>query len=298
MTIQTFIKRYAVLTYYVLTFVISWGGVLLVSGGPSGIPASTEEAARLLGIGVLAMLVGPSVTGILMIRLVYGVAGLHDFLSRLLKWQVSVRWYAVVILATPLLLMVTLLALALTSPTFLPAIFVTEDKVSLLLTGIMVGLAAGIFEEIGWTGFAIPRLRQHYGVLTTGLIVGFLWGAWHYMVAFWGSGDATGAFSWMLFLPQMLFYVGVLPAYRVLMVWVYDHTESLLMAMLMHASLTGSVLFIFMPPALAGLPLMTWYLVLTAALWGIVAAVVVKRQQANPPETHLPRQGGAQLRPR
>ena len=79
MTIQTFIKRYAVLTYYVLTFVISWGGVLLVSGGPSGIPASTEEAARLLGIGVLAMLVGPSVTGILMIRLVYGVAGLHDF---------------------------------------------------------------------------------------------------------------------------------------------------------------------------------------------------------------------------
>ena len=55
---------------------------------------------------------------------------------------------------------------------------------SLLLIGLVVGLVTGIFEELGWTGFAIPRLRLRYGVLTTGLIVGVLWGAWHFLI-FW-----------------------------------------------------------------------------------------------------------------
>jgi hypothetical protein len=60
------------------------------------------------------------------------------------------------------------------------------------------------------------------------------------------------------------------------MVWVYDRTEgSLLVAMLMHASLTGSVLFIFMPLAISGVALLSWYLVLAAALWVVVAAVAV-----------------------
>jgi len=59
------------------------------------------------------------------------------------------------------------------SPTFLPGIFVADDSMAVLLLGLVVGLAAGVFEELGWTGFAIPRLKQrYYGFLTTGLIVG------------------------------------------------------------------------------------------------------------------------------
>ena len=59
------------------------------------------------------------------------------------------------------------------------------------------------------------------------------------------------------------------------MVRVYDHTESLLVAMLMHASLTGSVLFIFMPLTISEVPLLTWYLILAAVLWVFVAAVAI-----------------------
>ena len=61
------------------------------------------------------------------------------------------------------------------------------------------------------------------------------------------------------------------------MVWVYDCTGSLLMAMLMHASLTASVIFIFMPLAISEVPLLTWYLVLAATLWVVVAAVELDR---------------------
>lgn len=274
-TIKAFIKRHPLLTYFALAFAVSWGGILLVIGGPGGIPGTREQTEMLLPFVVLAMIAGPSVAGILLTGLVYGRAGLREFLSRVLRWRVGARWYAVALLTTPLLAMAVLVALLPTSPVFLPGIFASDDKASLLLSGIAVGLVAGIFEELGWTGFAVPGLRLRYGVLTTGLIVGLLWGAWHFLVAFWGSGSSSGAFSLPLFLPQFLFYVGVLPAYRVLMVWVYDRTGSLIVAMLMHASLTGSVLFILMPLAISGVPLLTWYLVLAAALWVVVAAVAV-----------------------
>ena len=155
----------------------------------------------------------------------------------------------------------------------------------------MIGLIGGGFlEELGWTGFAVLGLRRHYGVFTTGLIVGFLWGAWHFLPTFWGSGDSSGALSLSLLLPPCLFYVGVLPAYRVLMVWVYDRTgESLLVAMLMHASLTASSLFILAPSA-KGVSLMIYYLLLAAALWVIVAAVAVANG-GQFPQQPLPRRG-------
>src|SRR5215212_9226106 len=103
--------------------------------------------------------------------------------------------------------------------------------------------------------------------------MGVLWGAWHFFVTFWASGNPSGALSLPPLLPPILFYVGQLPAYRVLMVWVYDRTGgSLLVAMLMHTSLTASTLFILMPPV-RGVSLSTYYLVLAAALWVVVAAV-------------------------
>lgn len=272
-TIKAFIERHPVATYFALAFVISWGGILILVG-PGGIPGTTEQTEILLPFVVLAMLVGPSVAGILLTGLVYGRVGLRELLSRLLGWRVDARWYAVALLTAPLLVTAVLLALSLTSPVFLPGVFTSDDKATLLLAGIAYGLAAGFFEELGWTGFAVPGLRLRYGVLATGLIVGILWGAWHFLVNVWGSGSSSGAFSLLLFLPQFLFYVGVLPAYRVLMVWVYHRTGSLLVAMLMHASLTASLPLILMPPA-TGVPLLTSYLVLAAALWVVVGAVAM-----------------------
>ena len=118
------------------------------------------------------------------------------------------RWYAVALLTAPLVdAMAVLLALSLLSPEFLPGIFASADKASLLLVGIAAGLMVGVFEELGWTGFAVPRLRLRYGVLTTGLIVGVLWGAWHFLGNVWASGASAGALSLALFLTRELFFL-------------------------------------------------------------------------------------------
>jgi hypothetical protein len=65
-----------------------------------------------------------------------------------------------------------------------------------------------------------------------------------------------------------------LTAWRMLMVWVYDRTGSLLVAMLMHASLTASTLFI-LAPAATGAPLLIYNLATAAAAWVVVAVVAV-----------------------
>ena len=281
-TIKTFIKRHPVATYFALTFAISWSGVLIL-GAPSGMPTTSEQFEKLWPFVFLPYFLGPSIASILLTGLVYGKAGFCELLSRLLRWRVGVRWYAVALLTLPLFAMVILSALSLISPVFLPGILTTDDRVSLILSGIATGLIfGGLLEELGWTGFAVPEVRRRYGVFTTGLIVGVLHGAWHFLPTLWGSGDSSGALDLPLFLPGLFFHYAGLPAYRVLMVWVYDRTESLLVAILMHASLTASMFFI-LAPSVEGVPLFTYYLILAAALWIVVAAV-----QGRQP---LPRQG-------
>ena len=247
-TIKAFIKRHLVLTYFALTFAISMGGIL-IAVGREGMPIDRYSL-----IPILSLFAGPSAAGLLLTGIFDGKKGLCDFGSRLFRWRVSARWYAVAILITPLVVTPILLALSLFSPDFLPAIITTDDKVALLLLGIVAGLIGGFLEELGWTGFAVPRLRLRDNVLTTGLIVGLLWGTWHVPITFAASVSPSGAVSLSLFLPPLFFYVAVLPVFRVLMVWVYDRTESLLVAILMHWSLAASTFTILLPPAIGGAP--------------------------------------------
>jgi membrane protease YdiL (CAAX protease family) len=265
-SMNSFIARHPVATYFALAFAISWGGFVMVVG-PGGFPGNGSQFDSLLPWVASAMLAGPSVAGILLTGLVSGRAGLRELLSRLLKWRVGAGWYAVALLPAPLLAAAVLFALSLTSP-----IFTAADKTAILLAGIAAGLTT-VLEEIGWTGFAIPRLRQRHGVLATGLIVGVLWGTWHLLQGLWIGGTYAGDLSLALYLP-LSFFSGVaqLTAYRVLMVWVYDRTESLLVATLMHASLTASTVFIFSPLA-TGITFLTYGLCLTAALWIVVGVI-------------------------
>jgi membrane protease YdiL (CAAX protease family) len=166
------------------------------------------------------------------------------------------------------------LALSLASPVFLPTIVTADDKAAVLLAGMAVGFTT-LLEELGWTGFATPRLRLRYSVVTTGLVMGVLWGAWHLLSTLWVAGTSSGAVPPALFLALYFFsVVASLTAYRVLMVCVYDRTESLLVAWLMHASYAACTIFIFATPVI-GVSFLTHVWVCTAALWAVVAAVAV-----------------------
>ena len=269
-SVLRFIRKFPLLTYFVLTFAISWGCILIVVG-PGNLPIQDDQAETVMPLLYAGPLAGPSIAGMLLIGIVHGRAGYRDLLSRLLTWRVGARWYAVAILTAPILASVALLVVLAVFPDSAPGIFTSEDKLSLLLFAVVAGLVTGILEELGWTGFAVPMLRQRYSLLATGIIVGVIWGAWHFIV-FWEVNSFSGALPLALLLVRLIVWT---PAYRVLMVWVHDRTKSLPVVMLMHASLTASVPMILMPLAISGVLLLTWYLAMAGALWVAVAAVAV-----------------------
>jgi uncharacterized protein len=261
-TINAFIKRHPVSIYFLLTFVISWGAILILAG-PEGIPATTDQAI-VLG---MAMLLGPGIASMLLIGLIHGRVGFRELLSRLVRWRVGIRWYVIVLVTAPLSTAAVLLTLSLFSTEFTPSILVADDKAALIMMGIAAGIMVGFFEELGWTGFATPQMRLRHNVLVTGLTIGVLWGAWHFLL-FWESDSFSGAFPLALLLARLFSWA---PAYRILMTWVYDQTESLLITMLMHVSLVATL--VIMEPPLAGGELFTFIIIRAALLWGIVAAV-------------------------
>jgi CAAX protease family protein len=280
--IRPFIVKQAVTTYFVLTFAISWGGVLLVIGS-RGLMGSAPVSDSRFAFVVLAMLAGPSISGILMTALVGGRSGLRDLVSRTLTWRVDVRWQAVALLTAPLAWTATIIALALVSSMFLPGIVTTPDKLGRVLLGVAVAIGAGIFEELGWTGFAVPQLRRRHSLLATGVTVGVLWGAWHLLTnVIWAARATAGDLPLSIFVPVSTagLLVGYLVAFRVLMVWVYDHTNSVLLAILMHVSLTASVL-ILDPISLSGSALLTYSFSVAVAVWAAVAIVA-------PGQWHVP----------
>jgi membrane protease YdiL (CAAX protease family) len=275
-TRKAFITRHPVLSFYVLTFAISWGGFLAVIGGPGSIPGDSEHVARVTPLAMLAWLVGPSISSLVMTGLTYGREGYRALLARAFRWRVGAGWYAVALLTSPLLLLAILVPASQVSAAFLPAIVTTDDLAGLLLFGFVVGLiGGGILEELGWTGFATPTLRRN-GVVFTGLLVGVLWGALHLPVFFWLAGSSLGLLPPPVWFPVRGIdaLVGVLVAFRVLMVWVYEQTESQLLASMMHASFAASA-FILSRAALAGTAFLVYCVASSTATWAIVGAVAL-----------------------
>lgn len=280
-TIKNFIKDHPVLTYFTLTIIFTWG-CMAIAIYPGGFPITNEQIEKSGALVYMAMLVGPSGAGLLLTGLLDGQAGFRKLLSHLTRWRVGAHWYAIALLTAPLLITTILFGLSLFSSEFRPILFTSEDKFTIVLSAIVAGLIVGLFEELGWTGFAIPRLKGRYGVLKTGLIVGFVWGAWHFP-PFWKSDTFSAAVPFVLLLGQLFSW---LPPYRILMVWVYERTESLLVCVLMHASLMAS-LSIFVPAELSGTSLLTWILVWAAALWIVVAVGILFKKRAPLGKTSL-----------
>ncbi|MEZ4867046.1 MAG: CPBP family intramembrane glutamic endopeptidase [Caldilineaceae bacterium] len=274
-TTKAFIKRHAVFSYYVLTFAISWGAVLGMMG-LTGLPTTKAQIEAVLPVAIIAMLLGPSASGLLLIALVDGKAGFHDLRSRLGRWRVDIRWYAIALLLAPLLILAVLMALSVISPVYLPGVLTREDKIARLILGLVSAVVTGICEELGWTGFVTPRLRQHYSILATGLIIGVLWGAWHIVpMVIMPSIAYAAPFSPAVYIAvrTLSFLVGSLVAFRVLMVWVYDRTQSLLLLILMHIGLTAANI-IYEPEALGGMSNFILDFVTAAALWAVVTVVI------------------------
>jgi membrane protease YdiL (CAAX protease family) len=272
MNLKHFVERHPLASYFALAYAIAWGGILAAIG-PAGLAPAPTRPMQVVLLVFVAMLLGPSVAGIALTALLGGKAGLKGLLSCWLRWRVGLRWYAVALLTTPVLLLAIGAVLARFSPVFIPRLLAGGDTATVLGFGLAIGLLAGAFEEIGWSGFAAPRLLGRHGALAAGLILGVIWGIWHVLGDYWGNAGTFGA----LYPARALLWVAALTAYRALMVQVYSRTASLGLMQLMHACFTGGQAIL--EPALAPADYLLWYGTFSVVLWVLVALVALGQRR-------------------
>jgi membrane protease YdiL (CAAX protease family) len=265
--------------YFALAFAIAWTGIALVAAR-TGLPARADAPASAKLLVFLAMLAGPSIAALGLTAAFAGRAGLRALRGRLDRWPHAPRWYAAIAFA-PALLAAVLATLSLAAPRFAPGLFAGAASPGLFVAALVAGGGAGFFEELGWTGFATPRLLPHLGWLRAGAALGLVWGAWHALADYWG-GASWGA----LWAPHMLEWIAALAAFRVLMTWVYTRTESLPLAMLLHAGSTGAQVLLW-PVGVAPRGELVWYGLFALALWLAVAALARHERAAPIPMGNL-----------
>ena len=258
--VSTRLRRHTVLTYFVITYAISWIGAFLIVA-----PDLLRHEAIPKMDGVLmfpAMLVGPSFAGIFLTWIVDGRAGLRDLFARMGRIRIPAQWYAGLLIAPVVMLTILFCLKTFVSPVFAPNAF---------LIGVFFGFVAGFFEEIGWMGFVFPKILGQYSALAASTLLGVLWGVWHLPVIDYLGTATPHAPYWFRY---FLAFTAAMTAMRVLIAWTYVNTKSVLLAQLMHASSTGS-LVIFSPPLVTAGQETLWYAVYACALWAVVAMVVM-----------------------
>jgi membrane protease YdiL (CAAX protease family) len=252
-------RRYPVVAYFALTFLISWTGALALAA-PHLI--RHQPLPKMTGILMFpVMLLGPSLAGIVLTRIVNGKSGLRVLFSQMCRVRVPLGWYTALLLPPVLILTVLLFLQRFVSPVYAPNRF---------FVGILFGIPAGFLEEIGWMGYAFPKMRSQSNGLVPSIILGLLWALWHLpVINYLGTATPHGVY----WLPFFLAFSFALTAMRVLIAWIYTNTKSVFMAQLMHVSSTGS-LVLFSAARVTPAQEAMWYTLYGTVLWLVVGIVV------------------------
>jgi len=261
MGIKKIIQKKRVVCYFILTFLISWIGAFALVANKLILREPIPSLDGILMFPI--MLLGPFISGITLTGITGGKIALKELRGRLNPKKVPGHWY-LILLIPPVAILSTLSILSVTlSKEYFPNFF---------FIGILFGIPAGLLEEIGWMGFAFPNMSKQRTALFNGIILGLIWSLWHLpAINFLGTASPHGSF----WLSYFLSFIMVMTAMRVIMVWAYCNTQSLLLVQLMHISSTG-FLVILSPSPITIQHEPVWYFAYSIVLWAIVLCLISK----------------------
>ena len=237
-SIKSFVRKRPLTAFFVFVYLVTW--ILWLPMIVFGIPAIVEPL-YLPNIWTLpGIALGASGVALVITAIVYGASGVKGLLKRFLLWRVGWRWFAFAVVGLPLIKIC------------LGALFMSgwEPFKALAPAALVLYPAAyfshfyfgPLFEEAAWRGFALPRLEKKFGPLMGTLILAFFWGLWHLPVYMPSNIHKAGLGGGIIiFLIFMLVTVGL----TIIFTWLFNNTRgSLLLAVLLHASVDGTATYI------------------------------------------------------
>jgi len=192
----------------------------------AGIPARSPLGAGLLLLGAFA----PSLVALWLTARAEGGEGIGALLARILRWRVGARWYLFAVGYIPAIKLTAALIHRATTgawPRFGGEAWYLIPAAIAFSTPFQAG------EEIGWRGYALPRLAARFGLARASILLGLVWACWHLPQFFIPEVDTYGQ-SFFVFVVQVT-------ALSVAMAWLYARTNgSLLLVMLLHSAVNNA----------------------------------------------------------
>ena len=226
------LARHPLTLYFLIAFAFSW---LMFLPGVLTYFVVLNLSDSVVGVLGITGLLGPILSGFIMTAVTEGREGIGRWLRRIVRWRVGFQWYLFALVGLPLVMVFgTLLRPgALESFQTLAPLSVVPYLSAFVF---MVLIGGPLFEEPGWSGFALPRLQQLHGPLAGGLILGSFWALWHLPGFLIPSQDITDIPPRGTVLDFVVFALALI-GLRLIMQWVFNNTRgSVLMAILVHAS--------------------------------------------------------------
>lgn len=217
--------------YFLLAYAFSWLLFVPLALQGQGVISAVPAWLHILGA------YGPLLAALVVTAASLGRSGLAELFNRVTRWHIGLLWW-VVVLFSPLLIWLPLALVAGTLSGNWEALGrfgqVAELPGIAGLTGWLVWiLTYGLGEEIGWRGFALPRLQTAYSARTASLILGLFWAAWHIPTFFYNYELSP--------LSVFAFLVSILSG-TVLLTWLYNSTGgSTLATIVWHGSYNATV---------------------------------------------------------
>lgn len=225
--IGNFFSKHPVAAFFVIAYAITWSvWTAIAYGYVRGLIELSPPIILLYVAGSFGPLLSAAMVTCLSGQSVWG------WFAQALKWRVSITWWLAAFFM-PILLYAVMAGIHL----LLGGAFDPGHVAPLLSlpTGFLtVFLWGGGNEELGWRGFALPRLQERHNPLTASLIIGVIWTLWHAPPGI----IELGWIGWAVGLP---FYMITVTGISIVATWLYNCTGgSVLVTMVFHASVNAS----------------------------------------------------------
>lgn len=220
-------RRHPILTYLLATYAASWAYWLWM-GTAGWVSAAGGSQSHFPG------LLGPAVGAFVATWLIGGRDGLRELWARIVLWRVPLRWYGVAALPFVFFLIGAAVQIAIggAAPTIDDlALFSGLPELGLPLVVVIALLVNCFGEEIGWRGFATPKLLERHGFIVTSLLVAAMWAMWH--VPSIPVIENYRAMGWGI-VPMFVLGLG---SGAFVFTWLWMRTGSVLIAALFHLAL-------------------------------------------------------------
>lgn len=213
---------------------------------------------------------GPTLAAIITVALTQGRSAVRQLIRSVTVWRVPLRWYVLVAVFPPAVTALSLLVVDQGLGTL------RDFDVGAAITGTalayLLALPFGpLGEELGWRGFALPRLLNRYGPVIASLVLGVVWTFWHVPMMLWSPGASIPSFMGLSSFAVAVYLVQV-TSITILMTWLFLRTDgSVLLAVLAHLTFNTAEAAVYGGlPDLAVTQERSVYLV-TVALFAVIA---------------------------